>query len=258
MSLRLSLFKIYWWLEGHLVPGLQFSQYTYEQVLMSQVGSDIEWLDLGCGRRLLPKWRQAHEADLLRRARRFVGTDLDLDSLKDNTAAQLRIMAEAGQLPFREDSFDLVSANMVVEHLEMPDQQFLEISRVVKESGRIVFITPNAAGFPTLLTRWFPDGMKRWGARVLEGRAGKDVFPTHYRLNSVDAIARMAARLGLKVVNIDLVSTSAMFALVPPLAIVELLWIRLAREIPSLARFRPVLIAVLEKPVGEAKAPFTK
>lgn len=248
MTLRRSLYGIYWWLEGRITPGLQYSQTIYEEVLKAQVEPGTEWLDLGCGRRLLPPWRQAEEAVLLRRAGLFVGTDLDLDSLKDNKVAQLRIMADAGQLPFRRESFNLVSANMVVEHLATPDRQLIEISRVVRPGGRIIFITPNADGFPTLLTRWFPDVLKRWGARLLEGRAGQDVFPAFYRLNTVEAVTRLAAQSGLRIVKIDLICSTAQFAQVPPLAALELCWIRLMRASPALTRFRPVLIAVLEKP----------
>ena len=201
MTARGWLYKVYWWLERHITPGLKFSQYSYEEALTEEVHPGLRWLDLGCGRRLLPAWRQSEEAELIRGVGLLVGTDPDLMSLKDNRTTRSRVVSDAGNLPFKSESFDLVSANMVVEHLAAPDTQFVEIARIIRGKGRIIFITPNSLGFPTVVTRWFPNVVKRTAAKVLEQRAGQDVFPTYYRLNSARAIREMATRVGLKVVT---------------------------------------------------------
>jgi SAM-dependent methyltransferase len=44
-------------------------------------------------------------------------------------------------LPFAAGSFDLVSANMVLEHLPAPEQVFQEIARVLAPGGKFVFLT---------------------------------------------------------------------------------------------------------------------
>lgn len=47
--------------------------------------------------------------------------------------------ADAEQLPFEADAFDVVVANFVVHHLARPEKVFQEIHRVLKSGGRFVF-----------------------------------------------------------------------------------------------------------------------
>jgi ubiquinone/menaquinone biosynthesis C-methylase UbiE len=44
-------------------------------------------------------------------------------------------VGDAMHLPFCDDSFDLVTANMVLEHLEKPDRVFREIARSFRQVG---------------------------------------------------------------------------------------------------------------------------
>lgn len=174
-----------------MVPGLEYSQHRYEEHLKRWIPDEVHWLDVGCGRRLLPSWRAEGERLLRARTRLLVGIDLDLDSLKDNVTADVRIFSPVSALPFREASFDIVTANMVVEHLEDPGASFAEVARVLKPGGLFLFHTPNAQAFPTALARMVPDAVKAPLARVLDGRKSIDVFQTWYRCNTAeDAIAR--------------------------------------------------------------------
>jgi hypothetical protein len=81
---------------------------------------------------------------------------------------------------------------------------------------------------------------------VLDGRASKDVFPTHYRANEPGDIRRHAEVAGFEIAELEMVSTSAVFSLVLPLALVELLWIRAIRS-ASRANLRSNIIAVLRR-----------
>ena len=49
-------------------------------------------------------------------------------------------------LPFPDDFFDYVTMLAVLEHLENPDQVFLEVHRVLKTGGKFIFTTPKARG----------------------------------------------------------------------------------------------------------------
>lgn len=53
------------------------------------------------------------------------------------------IQADALHLPLKSNSFDLILANQVVEHIEDPISFAKELIRVCKVSGRILITTPN-------------------------------------------------------------------------------------------------------------------
>jgi SAM-dependent methyltransferase len=135
---------------------------------------------------------------------------------------------------------------MVVEHLLEPATQFREIARVLRTGGRFVFHTPSLYGYPVVMARCVPDRIRGVAARILEGRAGEDRYPTLYRANSPRKIRRLAEEAGLAVARVDFVRSSAVFAMIPPLAAAELLWIRaLGQE--RLKTLRPNLIVELVK-----------
>ncbi len=114
------------WLHGH-------AQHRYLRVLRGQVTPDIRWLDLGCGHQIVPDWAAslAEQKAISERARFLVGADVDIPALKSNPFVQHRVIALGTGLPFASGSFDLVSANMVVEHFEHPEPIFQEILRVL-------------------------------------------------------------------------------------------------------------------------------
>ena len=71
--------------------------------------------------------------------------DLDYDYLslvKHKTIKNL-VCGDINHLPFPNNLFDLVTANMVFEHLNNPQQSLNEISRVLKIGGKLIFHTPN-------------------------------------------------------------------------------------------------------------------
>ncbi len=243
-KLRDALLRIYWRLERLLAPGLDFNQHLYETYLALVAAPGCRWLDLGCGHHLLPSWRRVGEEALVARAGLMVGLDPVIAALHQHRTIPLRAAGDGSYLPFARGVFDLVTANMVVEHLANPLEQFREVRRVLRPGGRFVFHTPNRRGHATILARLMPDWVKALGVALLEGRAEEDRFRTYYRANSREQIRVLAERCGFRVVNVEFVPTTAMFALATPLAALELLWIRITmRWFPEL---RSSLIVTLE------------
>lgn len=246
MPVRQTCFRIYWKLRGLLTPGLSSSQDAYAEMLSTQVSDGIEWLDLGCGHQVLPDWRAEDEQRLVSSCRMVVGVDCDLPSLAKHKSIRLKVKADIAQLPFKEESFSLVTANMVVEHLQNPAHQFAEIGRILRAGGLCILLTPNAYGYPTLLARFVPAAVKNRVIRLLEGRRSEDVFPTYYRANTRKALRAVADASSLEVVSVRMVTTDAMCAVLPPIVALELLWIRLLMTTPF-RDLRPNILAVLRK-----------
>ncbi len=232
-------------MQSVVAPKLRGSQLIYEGILREHV-KDSTWLDLGCGHQLLPEWRAAEEKRLIANSRTLVGIDCDLFSLKKHQNIFMKVEGDITRLPFKVSSFDLVTANMVVEHLDNPQRQFEEISRVLSPGGIFIFHTPNALGYFSILRRVMPHALKNKLVRVLDGRKEEDVFDVHYKANTKKKIAELAEAAGLEVVEINLLVTEAVFEVIPPLALVELAWIRalMTRRMESI---RTNIIAILKK-----------
>lgn len=249
--MRETLFKAYWRVERTLCGDLRNAQEHYERMLEPLVADGASWLDLGCGHQVLPQWREQAETALVGRAGVVVGTDMERDALRAHRSITRTVCADGGALPFATGSFDLVTANMVLEHLPQPGDQFAEVARVLRPGGRFVFHTPNALGHPTVLARLLPEWAKSMGTRLLEGRHESDRFRTFYRCNAVPEVRALAAGHGFEVIDARLVSTTAMFAVVLPLAALELLWIR-ALQADRRQHLRSNLLVVLGRMEGAA------
>lgn len=247
--------RISYGLQRLITPGLRYSQSAFEETLQAYVPKATRWLDLGCGHRLLPEWRAAAEIELMKTAPFAVGVDADFDAIRRHRSFQHLCLGDIGQLPFKGESFDLVTANMVVEHLGDPVAQFAEISRVLVPGGVFVFHTPNASSYVVAIARMLPEATKQFLARVLEDRVSSDVYPTHYRANRKSEIETISEQSGLVVDRIDFVNSSPALSLVPPLLVPELLLIRQLQRRATLARYRPVLICVLRKAAAARSRP---
>jgi SAM-dependent methyltransferase len=243
---REQLLQVYWRARGRIAPTLTYAQNIYENVLNRNVTSETVWLDLGCGHQLLPEWRFSEEQNLVNRSRAIFGLDYDLPSLTQHRTIKSRVQGDISHLPFPGETFDLVTANMVVEHLDNPEIQFKEVARVLKSGGRFVFHTPNAHGYFALFRRMIPSTINNRLVALLDGRKSGDVFPVHYRANTLTKVKALADASDLFVAEEKLLVTDAVFSVVPPLMLIELVWLR-ALMTKSLRSLRTNIIATLSK-----------
>lgn len=238
--------RVYDQLAQRIVPGHRHTQIVYHDWLTSVLPKGCDWLDLGCGHQLLPSWVNADEPGMIARCHKAVGIDLDLPSLQQNTILRDRIMGTLERLPFANESVDLVTANMVVEHLGAPEAVLAEISRVLRPGGRFLFHTPNRNAPSLRVAARTPQRLKTRLIWMLERRREEDVFPTHYLMNTPEDIHRHAAQSGLQVERLEQLSSVAVTAMLGPLALPELLFMRMLNA----ERFRGLrsnILAILRK-----------
>ena len=197
----------------------------------------MRWLDLGCGRQLAPGWMKGGaeiEADLKSRARDLIGVDSDLAALRDNRSLPSLINADAVRLPFADGSFDLVTSNMVFEHVEVPLASLKEIRRVLRDGGRLIILTPNWMDIVTIAARIVPN---RWHPGVvsrMEERRAKDVYPTHFRFNRPATVEKILREAGFGKWRVELLEHPDLYADMPVVARVEAAWRSLAHRWPAL------------------------
>lgn len=250
MRWRDNAFRIYWWLEKRIAPEICSAHYHYEARLLELVPVGAVWLDAGCGHRLLHEQRLHQEKELVARARLLIGLDYDRLSLAKHRTLGARVRGDVSRLPFREASFDVVSANMVLEHLRDPHLSLAEIKRVLKPGGILVLHTPNRNSPLIVIASCVPDALKRRIVTMVEGRSEKDIFPTYYRANTEKQLLRISRELGFEVERLDLVPSSGhpILGFCPPVAAAELLYLKAIRRYRVLRQFRTNIVAVLRKP----------
>src|SRR5580700_2883120 len=180
--MRAALMKFYWKLEKIFHPKLRYSQEHYYETLKEAIPQGCDWLDLGCGHQMFASWMMSEERELAQRSKRLIGIDLDWEGLKNNPTVSAKIFGNLERLPFQSGSFDVATANMVVEHLANPDAVLREVHRVLKPGGLFIFHTPNVRSAMMRVASKMPQSWKTGLAILLEGRKEADVFPALYQM----------------------------------------------------------------------------
>ncbi len=158
-------------------------------------------LDAGCGRTTrLRGYRD--------RIARLVGVDVDEDAGRTNSYLDEYVLADLDDpLPFVDDSFDVVYANFVVEHLAYPERTFSEWRRVLRPGGTLVLLTSNRASPLMAAADRLPQrvrlAIKRRGAGAVE----RDVYPTRYLANTPKRLALLTTSAGFQAVSVEYVGT---------------------------------------------------
>lgn len=109
--------------------------------VMSRIRPGSNVLDVGCGAGFLSN-------DLSACGFSVTGVDLSEDSLRvardhDVTKKVNYEVADAYQLPFADQSFDVVCAMDFLEHVDRPDKVIKECARVLRRGGSFFFYTFN-------------------------------------------------------------------------------------------------------------------
>jgi methionine biosynthesis protein MetW len=120
--------------ERHYQPAPELEALIYESV-----SSTTRCLDVGCGS------GNSYAREIARRGEAWVGVDVSANAVAAAREAGLdaRVIEDAAELPFEDESFDLVVCIEVLEHLFSPDRAAAEILRVLRPGGRLVCSTPN-------------------------------------------------------------------------------------------------------------------
>jgi SAM-dependent methyltransferase len=228
---------------------LKFSQVRYYEALVRNVEPGNRWLDVGCGRQILPGFAASldKQREITARIKVLVGMDVD-PAIHDHPLLQERVMGWGDALPFADSSFDLVTANMVMEHVKEPKRVLSEVRRVLRPGGQFIFHTPNFKYYLIFIAWLTPDFIKRRIIWLLERRAEEDVFPTYYRFNTSSRIRSLAAQCDLGVKEIEVGCSVGSFVALGPIGVLELFVLK-ALSWPLLQDFNVTLIAVLVKPV---------
>jgi 2-polyprenyl-3-methyl-5-hydroxy-6-metoxy-1,4-benzoquinol methylase len=154
---------------------------SLEDVLDRALGERdaINVLDAGCG---------ASMHIFFRRPARVVGIDVSRRQLDRNTALDEKIVGDIQTHPFSADTFDVVIAWQVLEHLPHPEQALERFRDAVKDDGLIVLSLPNVLSVKGLVTKFTPHAFHVWAYRNVfglkdAGTEDRGPFPTFLRFS---------------------------------------------------------------------------
>jgi SAM-dependent methyltransferase len=158
-------------------------------------------LDAGCGRTTrLRNYRD--------RIVRLVGVDSDEEAGRENPYLDEFVSSNLDEpLPFAEDTFDLVYANFVVEHLGEPERTFLEWRRVLRTGGQLVVVTSNRSNPAMAVGDRLPQRVRLSIKRRGAGAEERNVYPARYLANTPQQLRSVAEFAGFEPVSIEFVGT---------------------------------------------------
>jgi SAM-dependent methyltransferase len=216
----------YLWMRPLLAPYQEDTHLAYAETLSRLVRPDIRWLDAGCGHKILARNHEKQEREIVKRTRFAVGCDTVVESNHQHRSLEKIIPCELSSLPFSDDSFDLVTLNMVAEHLVEPSRVFSELARVLDRDGQLVIHTPCASSYEIWLIRlgWklLAKNLGFWMIRLTKGREPGNVFPTFYRANTRRILSKLMCEAGLVEGELRVIEGRPFFYFAAPLSILEI------------------------------------
>ncbi|MCD6425777.1 MAG: class I SAM-dependent methyltransferase [Anaerolineales bacterium] len=165
----------------------------------SLIDSSSVVLDVGCGR-----GSYSEDSVPLRRNLRIlqgkvakiIGIDVDQDAQNNQFIDEFHLLKD-NSWPVDSNSIDLIVCDNVLEHIEDPDQLFMEIHRVLKDGGYLCIRTPNRWSYIAITATLIPNKYhSQVTSAVQDGRQDKDVFPTVYKCNSIGKIKSIMKKNG--------------------------------------------------------------
>jgi len=239
---------IYEKIQKKIYPDIKSSHYFYMEKLEHYVSRDTHWLDIGCGDKVVPNWTVLSKDEintLIGRCKDVVGIDYDYSKLKSHKHIKVRITGDFDKAPFKGDSFNLVTANMVVKHIKDPAVTLKEIHRVLKPNGNFVFHTVNFFNYQILFTFFLPEALKNRLINLLEGKREKYRFPAYYRMNTPVKIERLSKQCNFEIVDLIMVNSTPRTTKLGISAIFELFVIGIFR-LSIFKNLRSNIVAVLQ------------
>lgn len=237
------------WLDQRLYPdcGANWDDELFRQSILATIRPHHVVLDLGAGAGIVA------QMNFRGQVAKICGVDLD-ERVGVNPMLDEGLIADADAIPYPDETFDVVFADNLLEHLSAPAAVFAEVHRVLRPGGTFLFKTPNRWHYVPTIARltphWFHEAVNRW-----RGRKTVDVFPTLYRANSSADVRRLSAGAGFEVVALERIERRPEYLRMSlPTYLIGAAYERLVNSTKLLEPFRVLLIGASRKPPAEIGA----
>lgn len=166
---------------------------------------NFDVLDIGCGH--CSKNLEPFQ-DLIN----LTGIDLDEEAINRHTWLKEKYIGSCENLPFEDNSFDVIFGRYSFEHFSNKEQAISEISRVLRPYGMCILLTVNRHALEFMIAKIFRSKIRSKIKNILMQYPEIDTYETNYLYNDEKEITTLLAKNGLKVqLPIHLVSTTSGF-----------------------------------------------
>jgi len=213
----------------------------FRDIILRHIGKDSMVLDLGTGSGFLKQMNFRGTAG------KVCGLDPGPPVLANPHLDEAKV-GYGESIPWPKQTFDVVFACNVLEHLSDPEAVFKEIFRVLKPGGTFLVKTPNRFHYVTLIAQVTPTSFHKFFNR-LRGRNEAHTFKTYYRANSKNAIARLAKKCGFELKDLRRIEGRPEYLRISvPSYYFGTAWERIVNRFEFLSAMRVLIVAVLQKP----------
>lgn len=216
----------------------------FRKMLLAKMKPSFSCLDYGAGR------GNVQQMNFKGIAKFVAGVDPDEELFKNQYLDEAKQLNTNNNIPYDDETFDLVYSDNVMEHIQNPKIVFQEIYRVLKPGGLFISKTPNKWHYMPIIARLTPIWFHKF-YNQLRGRQSFDTFPTLYKLNSKGAISKYAPAPGFVIRRIEFVEGRPEYLRLTAFTyLLGFMYERIVNATEILAAFRSVMITELEKPSG--------
>lgn len=165
---------------------------AYASLVAEHLSPQTVWLDAGCGSRLLENDMDPLEDWLANHCKSIVGMDFSATS---NRSIKSLVRGSLYHMPFADNSLDLITCRMVVEHLDKPQEAFIEVARCLRPGGAFIVITPNLLNYAifgnAVASKVLPEKLRIRIVHASDARADEDIFPVRYKANTMHRLIHL-------------------------------------------------------------------
>ena len=230
------------WLDKAVYPGVEdlWDDKRFRVFILERLRPEHTLLDLGAGAGIIA------EMNFGDKAARVCGLDPDPRVVENPYLHEAKV-GLGEKIPWPDETFDIVIADNVLEHLDNPAQVFREIARVLKPGGRFLFKTPNRRHYMPTIARLTPLAFHRFYNK-LRGRASEDTFPTVYKANRPADVLSAARTASMSLTAVELIESRPEYLRINPVTyLAGIAYERLVNMGSLLKNFRVLLIGELTK-----------
>jgi len=157
----------------------------------------INWLDVGCGRSILPENPKLAKV-LASRCGFLLGIDPD-HSVNQNELLHARAAVPIEQLQ-TDRRFDLITLQMVAEHIANPESAVSRMAGLTRPGARVVVYTVHRWSFTSIVSAVTPMWVHHLIKHFLWRTASGETFPVVYRMNTQSRLSTLFGANGFRAI----------------------------------------------------------